>query len=96
MAELVDDDVVDNGQRGHEAFLVEMQITALGAGRPSVAKILDLDVARRHANLGREVRHALLNPRQAFRFVKSLEHLMRGILATTLDNFTQQTEPTVL
>src|SRR5690606_13325806 len=71
-------------------------VTALGAGRPSVAKILDPDIACRHANLGREVRYALLNPGQAFCLVESLEHLMSGVLTAALDDVAQQAEPTVL
>src|SRR5690606_41290787 len=85
MAKLVDDDVVDDGQRGHEAFPVEGQITALGARSPTVAQILDLHRTCSHANGGCEVRHWLLNARRAFCLVKGFEHMM-GVVTATLDD----------
>ena len=90
MAELVDDDVVDDGQRSHQALPVEMQVTAFSARRPPVTQILDLNIACLHTNLGREIRRALLNPGQAFGLVESLEHLMGGVLAAAVVNVAQQ------
>src|SRR5690606_8880452 len=95
MAKLVDDDVVDDGQRGHEAFPVEVQITALGARSPTVAQILDLHRTCSHANPGCEVRHSLLNARQAFCLVKGFEHLM-GVVTATLDDLAPEAEPAIL
>ena len=50
VGKLVDYNVVDDGQRGHHALPVEVQVAARRAGRPPMLEVDDLDRPRLHVH----------------------------------------------
>ena len=73
MTKFMNDDVVDDRQRSHQALPMEMQIPIFSTRCPSVAHVSYLNFTGCHTNFGCKVGHSLCDPRLAFGFVEILE-----------------------
>jgi hypothetical protein len=90
VAEFVDDDVVDDGGRGHHAFPMKGEVAGRGAVRPAVCQFAGVDFAGvDFAGLDADFWREVFDPLdQAFKAAQDVVVLKRGasrLQASTAD-----------
>ena len=95
MAQLVDDDVVDDGLGSHHALPMEGELARGGAGGPSVTQLLHLDAGRGHADLRGVVVNPAAQALESFGDVKVAEGCLGRRNLALLYNVASQGEAAV-
>ena len=96
VAKLVNDNIVNDGLRGHHAFPVKREISTRRTGCPAIAKLTHISGLWAHSHLRRVVGHALGNSFLAASDVVVAECDPRGSDFALIDQIASQVEAAIL